>query len=200
MSDSLRGENPGETETTAEGDNGKEVETSSRTSPTDEQFLNVLRKADRPFLETAVFKEELDIVQRTAQKRLNTLENEGRVESEQIGQPKLWWLVDSEPQEPVKEEGARLLRLTTRLERFSQGFGYAALGFFGMSGFLLLIYLTVSAQDIELLFFGTEGVTFAALLCAFCAGIGLSFWGVLRGVTLILRTALKRGWIGTIGT
>jgi len=177
-----------------------EKDTSSAESLTDEEFLNVLRRADRPFVKTGKFADKLGVVQRTAQKRLNRLEEDDRVESEHIGQSKIWWLDESEPTHPIKEPGARVLRLNTRLGWFAKGFGYASLGLFGMSGFLLLMYLTADAQGIVFPVFGNDGVTFAALFLALSAGIGAAIWGLLKGIHTMLKIALKRGLIGTVST
>lgn len=169
-------------------------------SYTDEQILNVLRKADRPFTQTKRFAKELGCSKRTAQKRLNTLEEEERVVSKEIGQAKVWWLDDAEPHQPVKESGARILRLSTLLTAYTTGVFQTWILLFGASGFLLLVYLTANAQGMELPIFGNEGITIAAFLLALSGGIGVGIWGFLKGANAILRTALRREWIGTIGT
>jgi len=175
------------------------TKSSQSKSTTDEQYLNVLRKADRPFVKTGQFAEELDVVQRTAQKRLNALEQNGRVDSESIGKAKIWWLGDSESQQPVGESGAKLLRACYRLERFEDTLLQAWRGLFGIAGFMLLIYLSADAQGLNLPFFGNQGITLLAFLLAISGGFGIGLWGVIRGSNKLLRACLDRGWIGTIG-
>lgn len=168
-------------------------------SYTDEQILNVLRKADRPFIQTRRVVDELGCSQRTAQKRLNQLEGESRVRSEEFGQGKLWWLDESEPDEPVEEAGAKYFRLSMTLDGYATNMLYTWLGQFGMSGFLLLVYLTARAQAVTVPVFGVGGIAYTAFAIATAGGIGVGVWGCLRGINSFLRTALKREWIGTVG-
>lgn len=177
-----------------------EVETRNEGSPTDEEILNVLRKEERPFLRTAKFPDELGIVQRTAQKRLKQLEDEGRVRSEKIGQPKLWWLAQSEPQEPVGEAGARVLRASNNVAELNQGIFQAWIGLFGMSGFLILVFIAATAQDITFPIVELQSVVQSAFLLAIMGGVGVGMWGILKALNILLRMALERELVGTVGT
>lgn len=171
---------------------------SSGGSQPDAKFLNVLRKADRPFAKTGTFADEVGVHQRTALKRLNKLEKAGRVESEQIGQPKIWWLDENEPTEPVGESGARILRLSNKLSEVVEGIRSLWRDFFAMSGFLLLVILTADSQGIIFPVLGNEGVAIIAYILALGAGGAVGLWGLLIGFNMFLRSALSRGWIGTI--
>jgi len=52
---------------------------------TDEELLNVLRRADEPFLETPAIIKEVEIGDRGVLKRLKQLQEEGRLETKTIG-------------------------------------------------------------------------------------------------------------------
>ncbi|MFC6823454.1 hypothetical protein [Halopelagius fulvigenes] len=62
---------------------------------TDEDLLNVFRESDEPVLSTAEVAEQVPIKRRGTLNRLQTLKEDGYLESKQIGgRNTVWWLTE----------------------------------------------------------------------------------------------------------
>lgn len=84
----------------------KLVENNGDDALTDEQILNVFRfkiQEGERVLKTREVAEELPITPNWTGKRLNKLEEKGRVHSKSAGQGDVWWIDDDEPKFPVSE-------------------------------------------------------------------------------------------------
>lgn len=70
----------------------------------DEELLNVFRASSRPFMLTSDVVDNVAIQKRAVQKRLNKLEDDGRLEYLEAGSAHIW-VADGEPTEPVGTRG-----------------------------------------------------------------------------------------------
>lgn len=85
------------------------VSTTESTDVPSETILNVLRTNDRIALGTQEIADVIGMSRQGAENRLNTLEKEGRVRSEQIGRVLVWDLHPDERKQPVPPEIDRLV-------------------------------------------------------------------------------------------
>lgn len=155
----------------------------------DEALLNTFRTSSQPFLKTSEVEESVTIGRRAVQKRLNKLEEAGRIEKREIGQASLWWLADDEPEKPIGEEGARLMQFALIASDAADIVRFFALLAVGTASFLMVSFLFLAeAPQSTLPLLTTDQIIASALSCAI---IGTSA-GLAWGILMIAKVALPK--------
>ena len=153
----------------------------------DEEILNVFRRANRPFRKTGDVVKELTIGERAVQKRLKKLEEEGRVEGESVGSAIIWWLDGDEPEDEVWEDEAKYYRWSNRarsLAYTSFGIGFWC---FAFAGVLILAAIGVDTFSPPLFPLSAQHLFMGVALMVYFGGLGVVFWGGLRCIAYILE-------------
>lgn len=155
----------------------------------DEALLNSFRRSSQPFLKTSEVEESVTIGRRAVQKRLNKLEEEGRIEKKEIGQASLWWLADDEPENPIGEEGARLMQFALAASDAIETVRFFTLLAVGTASFLMVSFLFVAeAPESSIPLLTTDHVIASAFYCAVLGASGGIAWGILK----IAKVALPK--------
>lgn len=160
----------------------------------DDELLNVFRASSRPFMLTSDVVDNVAIQKRAVQKRLNQLEDEGRLEYREAGSAHIWWLADGEPTEPVGTRGARFLRAAKQARRFTSYAQLVATTSGGIAVFVMVSYLFLAeVPNSQIPFYTKTEVVELAFIAAVVAALGMIAWASL-GLTayLLPRIAAER--------
>lgn len=162
---------------------------------TDEEILNVLRRADDEYLTTTEVRSELPIGEQTSN-RLNDLEEESRVTKRKTGQGYLWTLHTNEPKIEMNPRLGPVVRWSSKTRRWSQHIWQASKNI-GIGGVLLII-LALSAGIAEIavpfvtwqtaLAWGYLGAIVAAAFMGFAWLLRLAALGAPKVVERLLLT------------
>ncbi|WP_227133132.1 hypothetical protein [Halorubellus salinus] len=159
----------------------------------DEGILNVFRMSSRPFLRTADVVDQGPIKRRGVQKRLNKLEQEGRIEYEEVGQAHVWWLAENEPTKPVGESGARLLRISSWCDWLANGTKVYTGICFGGASFLMVLYLFIAEiPDSAIPLLTKQKVVEIALSAALLGSLFAVSWAVFQLAGFLLPKLAAR--------
>ena len=155
----------------------------------DEDILNVFRRSsnDQPFLRTRDVVSELSIGERAVQKRLNKLEEEGRVKTEKIGTAGIWWLAEDEPEEVVWEHNAKYFKYSVKAKSYSKSAIAAGILLFVVGGFLMLLGVGVQFNPSIVFPLGVRQVYMASFVAIYIGGFAFVIWGGSIVVSLLLR-------------
>lgn len=157
-------------------------------SLSDEAILNVLRRNDDKVLKTAEIADELPITPNWTSKRLNQLENQGRVHSKSAGQGRVWWLDDSEAPSPVAEGIGDIMWYSTLANRTGRMVMLTGIGTFAVSGLLLVpILLFGFFPALNELPVTVNDFATVAMLAAFAAGLFLVVGSSFKLASLAIR-------------
>lgn len=159
---------------------------------TDEEILNVFRRSDKPYLKTGDVVKELSIGERAVQKRLNRLEDDGRLVSESVGPAIVRWLDDDEPTEVVNEGEVKYHRWSKKVENF--GSGAIAIGFWGfaIAGFLMLGAIATSVSSVDFLPESPDIIFLLVLIFVYIASGAILLWGASKCLRIILTSIADR--------
>lgn len=154
---------------------------------TDEQILNVFRRADEPILKTADVADQLPIGDYWTNKRLQELEEKGRVHSKSAGQGNVWTIDDAEATFPVREGIGDILWYVSTIKRASTYAFLLAFGLFAVAGiFALLLFVSYNYPDFFFQFYSDNDVISYIYLGAVLGLLVFLAGGFLRLVALAI--------------
>lgn len=161
---------------------------------TDEQILNVFRiriQEGEKVLKTAEVAEELPITSDWTGKRLDDLEEDGRVHSKSAGQGDVWWLDEDEPDFPVSEGMSRWIWISVLTKRDSRFSGTIGLGLAATGGIFLIPYIMLEmVPEMAFWLVTPQNVATVAMFAALIAGLFLMTSFVLRHASKLIRWAV----------
>lgn len=153
----------------------------------DETILNVFRLSNRPFMKTSDVVEEVDIKRRAVQKRLKRLRQESRLVYEEVGQAHVWWLAESEPDQPMGDSGVQLLRWSV-IFRKAAGFAKVVTQTGGgFAAFVMIFYLFIAeAPSSALPLISKTQIVKTAFVASIAWAIAALTWGVCTSLSYVL--------------
>lgn len=113
---------------------------------TDEEILNILRRADDEFLTTTEIREELPIGEQTSN-RLKGLEEENRVVKRKTGQGYLWKLHPTEPKTEMNPRLGPVVRWSSQTQWWSQQIWEASKSVATISVLLIIAALSAGVTE-----------------------------------------------------
>lgn len=158
---------------------------------TDEEILNVLRRAEDTYLTTTEVKEELPIGEQTSN-RLTDLEEETRVTKRKTGQGYLWKLHQTEPKIEMNPRLGPVVRWGSKMRWWSQQIweNSKLVGFGG--GLLIILALSAGLAEIAVPFVTWQIALAWGYITVIVAAAFIGFAWLLRLAAIGAPKAVER--------
>lgn len=156
-----------------------------------EEILNVLRRADDEYLTTTEVQEELPIGDQTSN-RLNDLQKEGRVTRRKTGQGYLWALTDSEPETEQNPQLGSIIQWSAKTQEWSRQIWWASKMVGGAGVLLIILALSAAIAEIAVPIITWEEALAWGYLIAIVAAAFMGGAWLLRLAALVAPKAVER--------
>lgn len=171
----------------------KLVATDSDNNVHDEEILNVFRRSDDEMLGNADVAEVVDLGTERVKQRLQTLEEEDRVEGKKIGGPWVWTLHRDERRKPVPPDIDRLIHVLEWIDEKAQlvimiGLLAAVIGLSLLYWGVTEAFIISPVSGISPTMMVAAGWSFAVTGTLFTSAAGLA----VLGLRVIERLAISR--------